>query len=118
MNGDVRFHLHANGAAILAAAVVFYARSDHSWGLFAAVIFAPDLFMLGYLIGPSAGARIYNAGHSLFIPAGCIALGELLGVPAAVAVGIIWTAHIGLDQLFGYGYKYPQGFKVTHLSRV
>ena len=33
-------------------------------------------------------------------------------------IALIWGAHIGIDRLFGYGLKYPTGFKDTHLGRV
>jgi hypothetical protein len=35
-----------------------------------------------------------------------------------VQIGLIWTAHIGVDRAIGYGLKYRSGFKDTHLQRV
>lgn len=51
--------------AAAAAAIIFYAMSGVSWWLFALLILAPDLSMLGYLAGPRAGAIAYNALHIL-----------------------------------------------------
>jgi len=31
-------------------------------------------------------------------------------------VALIWVAHIGADRLLGFGLKYPEGFKPTHLG--
>jgi hypothetical protein len=31
---------------------------------------------------------------------------------------LIWGAHIALDRVLGYGLKYPDGSKETHLGRV
>jgi Domain of unknown function (DUF4260) len=36
----------------------------------------------------------------------------------AMAVALIWFAHIGMDRTVGYGLKYPTSFKDTHLQRV
>ncbi|MEI3598773.1 MULTISPECIES: DUF4260 family protein [unclassified Oceanobacillus] len=35
-----------------------------------------------------------------------------------LAVGLIWAAHIGMDRMVGYGLKYTNTFKETHLNRV
>ncbi|KKB35215.1 hypothetical protein QY97_01956 [Bacillus thermotolerans] len=35
-----------------------------------------------------------------------------------LAVGLIWSAHIGMDRAIGYGLKYSTHFKDTHLNRV
>lgn len=31
-------------------------------------------------------------------------------------LALIWTAHIGLDRMLGFGLKYPTRFKDTHLD--
>ena len=95
MKNEVRFHHHFNGLILFAASLAAYISLDYSWGFFFILILAPDLFMLGYLVGPRIGARIYNIGHSLLGP-----------------------AHIGIDHVFGYGYKYSDGFKHTHFSEI
>ncbi|AIM07305.1 hypothetical protein BAHan_3779 [Bacillus anthracis] len=33
-------------------------------------------------------------------------------------IGLIWTAHIGMDRMFGYGLKYETEFKGTHIQRL
>ncbi|PHB05583.1 DUF4260 family protein, partial [Bacillus pseudomycoides] len=32
--------------------------------------------------------------------------------------GLIWTAHIGMDRMLGYGLKYETDFKDTHIQRL
>jgi hypothetical protein len=39
-------------------------------------------------------------------------------VPALLGIGLIWTAHIGMDRALGYGLKYQNGFEFTHLGRL
>ena len=105
------------GAAVLAAALLAYAWLDASWLLFAALLLAPDLGMLGYLAGPRAGAIAYNAVHVYAGPAAAILAG-VAGVAWALPVGVIWLAHIGMDRALGYGLKLPTGFKDTHMGRL
>ena len=108
-------HLRAEGAAILALALVLFHQSEASWWLFAALILAPDLSGLGYLAGPRAGAASYNAVHSLLGPLLLTAAG-LAALPALVPFAAIWLAHIGVDRLVGYGLKSTATHRVNHLS--
>lgn len=78
----------------------------------------PDIGMLGYLAGTRVGAAVYNAFHTYPAPGVLAAVGLLTDRPLAVALALIWFAHIGMDRLFGYGLKYPTHFKDTHLSHV
>jgi hypothetical protein len=110
--------LRAEGAALLLTSVLLYWMNGESWLLFALLLLAPDLSMLGYLAGPRAGAAVYNVFHAYPLPALLGAFGLLGGSPLAVAVALAWFAHIGMDRLVGYGLKYPTEFKDTHLGQV
>ena len=113
---SVRFLLRIEGLAIAIVAAVVYGRTGTSWWLFAALWLAPDLSMLGYLISPCRGARIYNAFHTYTLP---IVLGLsawLLHSHGLVAFALIWVNHIGVDRLLGYGLKFSNGFGWTHLG--
>ncbi|MER8696723.1 DUF4260 domain-containing protein [Mesorhizobium opportunistum] len=105
-------------AVVAVAAIVFYASSGISWWLFAVLILAPDLSMLGYLGGPRLGAIAYNALHMLIAPVLLLLAGHLLGNAAAIAVALIWIAHIAIDRALGYGLKLSTGFQDTHLGRI
>jgi hypothetical protein len=116
--GSVRVILRIEAFAAFAAALAFYAHGGFSWPVFALLFLAPDLAMLGYLAGPRVGAASYNLAHNEAL-AIALALGGFFGgVPAAVAGGLIWIAHIGFDRALGYGLKYPTGFGDTHLARI
>jgi len=108
--------LRAEGALVGAAAIAAYAYLGQSWWLFAALILAPDLFMLGYLRGPRTGAAVYNFAHTYLVPAALGLLGFGFNLPLVLGVAAIWAAHIGLDRAMGYGLKSGAGFKGTHLS--
>lgn len=116
--GRVRTLLRLEGAVVLGVALAAYAQFGAGWGAFALWLFVPDLSMLGYLAGPRVGAALYNAAHSYVGPVLLLALGVLAAMPWAVAGGLIWCAHIGLDRTLGYGLKYAAGFNLTHLGRI
>jgi hypothetical protein len=107
------------GLALLVAGVIGFAAADVSWWWLIGLILLPDLSMVGYLHSPTVGARSYNAGHTLVGPA--LMLGaNLIWGPSAVllAAAGIWVAHIGMDRLFGYGLKFEDDFKHTHLGWI
>lgn len=113
-----RLLLHLEGAGLLATAAILYASQDFNWGAFALFLLAPDLSDLAYLVNPRIGSLAYNLAHTALFPLalGLLSLssGNALGVQAA----LIWLAHIGMDRLFGYGFKYPGAFSNTHFSRI
>jgi hypothetical protein len=110
--------LRCEGLAVLAAALVLYFDRGFGWILLLVLVLAPDLSMVGYLAGPTAGALAYNAVHT-YVPAIVLGMvGILSDADLAVQLALIWLAHIGADRLLGYGLKYPASFKDTHLQRV
>lgn len=114
----VRLLLRLEGLALGVAGVILYADGDHSWWLFVLLILAPDVSFLGYFGGPRLGAAAYNLLHNLVFPIALGTAGVLADSESAIAVSLIWLAHIGVDRLLGYGLKYPTAFKDSHLQRV
>ena|SRR5215475_1542898 len=114
----VAFLLRLEGASVLVLSLFFYHQSHASWILFAVLFLSPDLFMLGYLVNPRIGARVYNSVHTLFGPGVLIAIAILASKWQLLPFALIWTAHIGFDRMLGYGLKYPTRFQDTHLQHV
>ncbi|MDQ3328448.1 MAG: DUF4260 domain-containing protein [Chloroflexota bacterium] len=114
----VRMLLKAEGAMVCLGSLLLYFQQDGGWVLLVLLLLGPDLSMLGYLAGPRAGSRAYDAVHTYVSPGLLLGAGLHVGTPLAVRIALIWTAHIGLDRLLGYGLKYPSHFKDTHLQRV
>lgn len=110
--------LRLEGAALFLGAAAAYAALGLPGLGFALLLFAPDLSMMGYLRGPALGAAAYNLVHTLLWPVLLIGLGAAASAPGMIGVGLIWSAHLGMDRALGYGLKYPTAFKDTHLSRV
>lgn len=110
--------LHLEGLAVLVGAVVLYAQWAYSWWLFAALLLVPDLAMLGYLANPRVGAVIYNLFHNYLVVLSFLGIAHLTQSTWLWAIGLIWLAHVGMDRMFGYGLKYADQFKHTHMDEV
>lgn len=82
------------------------------------ITFAPDLAMVAYTINNRVGAQIYNLFHTYIISIILVLIGVYLKMDTILMVGLIWTAHIGMDRMFGYGLKYETDFKDTHIQRL
>ena len=110
--------LHVEGTAIFLTSLIFYHSLNLSWLTFIIFLLAPDLIMLTYLINTRIGSLTYNIIHTYALPLSLTALALLLDWSLGLQTALIWTAHIGLDRMVGYGLKYPDNFKHTHLNQV
>lgn len=113
-----RLLLHMEGFAVLSGAVALYAYHGYSWLAFGVLLLAPDVALAVYALNASAGTVLYNLLHSYTLPLLLAVLSVVLGAEGGLQVALIWSAHIGMDRMLGYGLKYPTGFNDTHLSRV
>ncbi len=81
--------LHLEGLFFLIVTCIAYGHFyPGRWGFFALLFLAPDLALLPYL---------WSRGR---------------------AAAAFWTAHISFDRLMGYGLKYPDEFRRTHIQRA
>ncbi len=106
------------GGVLLVLSLLLFWTNSGAWLLYALLILAPDLFMLGYLRGPRVGGAVYNLGHTWLLPGFLGIAGLLAGASAAGSIALIWFGHIGVDRLLGYGLKLPTAFQDTHLGRI
>ena len=88
------------------------------WWWFFVLLLAPDISMAGYLLGPRAGAAVYDLVHHRAVSVALFIVGGLLGVPWLQAAGLIIFAHSSLDRVLGYGLKYGDSFQHTHLGMI
>ncbi|HZB04456.1 MAG TPA: DUF4260 domain-containing protein [Actinomycetota bacterium] len=110
--------LRVEGAALLVATVFLYARYGNGWLLFALLILAPDISMVGYLAGPGTGAVVYNLGHTTVLPLGLLLGGVIGSNELVLSVALVWLTHLGMDRMMGFGLKRASGFGDTHLGRI
>ena len=118
VTGTVRLLLRTEGAVLLAVSTYIYAEYGRSWILFAVLILAPDIGMLGYLADTRVGAVTYNLVHTYLGPGVLLVVGVAADSSLTYSIAFIWLAHIGLDRALGYGLKYPDAFTHTHLGTI
>ena len=110
--------LRAEGLALLVLSCTAYAQFGGGWKQFALLFLLPDVALLGYLLGTHVGALAYNATHSYLGAAILVGAGLALSQRDLLLFGLIWFAHIGFDRALGYGLKYSEGFRHTHLGVI
>ena len=100
------------------AAIYLFSRLTFAWWWFPALILAPDISMIGYLVNPAIGAVFYNIAHhkGLGIVIGLVGL--MMGSQTLMLAGIILFAHSSMDRMLGYGLKYSDSFKHTSLETL
>jgi len=106
------------GVFVFAVALTLYIHFGYGWVPLIVLALAPDVSMLGYLGGNRIGALSYDVVHAYVGPLLLASVGVLGDIDLTVQLALIWGAHIGADRAFGYGLKYPTGFKQTHLQRL
>lgn len=109
--------MRLEGFIVFLLAIGFYYVNEFSWIVFIIFLLAPDVGMVGYVVNNKMGAYIYNIFHTYTIPLILVGVSILMKVDILLLVGLIWSAHIGMDRSLGYGLKYSTGFKDTHLGR-
>lgn len=111
--------LRLEGLIVLVAALTVYATFLHGrWWIFVVFFLAPDLSLLGYAVKdqPALAAALYNAAHTYVLALLLALVAWIAGWQIGMLAAAIWTAHIAFDRLLGFGLKYPQSFKETHLQ--
>lgn len=114
--GMPRMFLRIEALLLFAASIFVFALQGLDWWIYPLLLLVPDIFMLGYLRNTRVGAFFYNVGHSMLVPAILLVLGLISTNHWLVAIAAIWFGHIGWDRVLGYGLKYNDSFKHTHLS--
>lgn len=105
-------------AAQLLLSIFLFYNLDFSWWVFPACILLPDLSMIGYAFGNKIGAYAYNLFHHKFVGIAILILGYWIGNQNIVLVGLVLFGHAAMDRIFGYGLKYKDNFKHTHLGWI
>lgn len=80
--------------------------------------FATDIGVLGYLINTKIGAITYNIFHHKGLAILIFLVGIYFEIEVVQLIGIILFSHASLDRIFGYGLKYADHFKNTHLGSL
>lgn len=98
--------------------IILFSQLDYTWWVFPACILLPDLSMIGYLASPKTGAWLYNFFHHKLVAIVILVLGFCLSNSLITLSGIILFGHSAMDRIFGYGLKFNDNFKNTHLGWI
>ncbi|MCH7397055.1 DUF4260 domain-containing protein [Belliella sp. DSM 107340] len=98
--------------------ILLFSQLDYAWWLFPACLLIPDLSMIGYLLNPKIGARLYNFFHHKLVAIIIFVIGFFLENQLIELSGIILFGHAAMDRIFGYGLKLDDSFKNTHLGWI
>ena len=90
----------------------------YPWWLFFLLIVTPDISMLAYLINSKIGAAIYNVFHHKGIAVLLYLIGTVTFSYSLILAGIIIFGHSSIDRFLGFGLKYSDNFKHTHLGVI
>ncbi|WP_299820706.1 DUF4260 domain-containing protein [uncultured Pontibacter sp.] len=105
----------------LAKLILAYTLSlylGYKWWLFLALLLSPDLSMIGYAVNSKIGAWLYNFFHHQGVAIMAGLAGLYLGIGWLQLAGLILFGHSAFDRALGYGLKYDDGFKHTHLGWI
>ena len=98
--------------------IFMFGLLGYQWWWFLVLILAPDIGMLGYVLGDKIGAFTYNLFHHKGLAILLYFVGLYISSPIIQLIGIIMFSHSSLDRVLGYGLKYDKGFKYTHLGEI
>lgn len=119
LNRNLKFLLNLEELALfLGSVLLFGLATSYSWWVFALLFFLPDISFAAYLINTKIGSWIYNLLHHKGIMIVLILAGYFTEMEWLLAVGIVFLGHAAFDRVFGYGLKFPDDFKHTHLGRI
>lgn len=112
----MKYLIRLEEVMIFVLSMYLFSLLDYSWWLFLGLLLAPDLGMLGYVVNTQVGAVVYNLVHHRGLQLAIYFVGVFLNIQLIMLLGVILFAHSSLDRVFGYGLKYKDAFKHTHLD--
>ncbi|UOB19081.1 DUF4260 domain-containing protein [Abyssalbus ytuae] len=98
--------------------IYLFSQLDFAWWWFPVLILVPDIGMIGYLFNSKVGAVTYNIFHHKGIATLVYFLGIFTHNEIITLAGVILFSHSSFDRLFGYGLKFSDSFKNTHLGTI
>lgn len=98
--------------------IILFYQLGYVWWVFPVCLLLPDLSMIGYLFNTKTGAVLYNFFHHKLVAIATLILGFWLNQSLLTLAGIILFGHSAMDRIFGYGLKFNDHFKNTHLGWI
>jgi len=109
-------YLETLGIFLFACFFIYQLNLEIPWWGYLLLFFSPDIGMIGYLGGAKLGALTYNLFHHQGLAIAIALTGYWQHNDHLIFVGLLLLAHSSFDRLLGYGLKYEDDFKHTHLG--
>jgi|SRR5579871_571333 len=105
-------------AAMFLLSIYLFAQLHFTWWWYPLLILTPDMSMIGYMVNNKVGAFCYNIVHHKAIAIAIYIAGLYFKNETVQLIGLILFGHSSMDRMMGYGLKYEEGFKFTHLGII
>jgi hypothetical protein len=102
---------------LVLAAYLAYQLPYAGW-VYWALFLIPDVGMLGYIFNTNIGAFTYNLFHHKGVAILLYLIGLYLSSDVLQFTGLLLFGHSAFDRMLGYGLKFSDDFKHTHLGWV
>lgn len=114
----MKYLIRLEEATKFALAIYFSIQVGYGPLIFLAFLLLPDISMVGYLVNSKVGAVLYNIAHHQGLGLIVCLIGYILTQPPVIFAGLILVGHSSMDRMLGYGLKYADDFKHTHLGWI
>lgn len=104
--------------AMFLLSLFLFSELDYPCWVYFALILTPDIGMIGYAFNTRLGSLTYNLFHHKAIAICLGFIGYYWSIPTLALIGIILFSHASIDRIFGYGLKFNDNFKHTHLGNL
>lgn len=101
---------------MLVLSIYLFTHLHFAWWWFLVLFLLPDIGMLGYFVNTRVGAVTYNFLHHKGLAIALYLAGLQLANESLQLAGLVLFGHSSFDRMFGFGLKYPDAFKHTHLD--
>lgn len=110
--------LNLEELAQLVFAVFLHSLLPYEWYWFWVWFLSPDLGFIGYAINTRVGQWTYNLLHHKGIAISLYVAGLYFNQTELQFAGVVMFGHSAFDRMLGYGLKYADDFKHTHLGWI
>jgi hypothetical protein len=116
MDKIIKLEELAQFVAVIVA--LYYLPVQFSWWAWIIIFLLPDLGMIGYAVNSEVGAVTYNLAHHKMIALVVLGIGYYLSAPMVMMAGLVLYGHSSMDRMMGFGLKYFDAFRHTHLGMI
>jgi hypothetical protein len=104
------------GQTFAGIVALYFSPLQFSWWIWPFLFLSPDISFIAYSINTKVGAWVYNLLHHKGVAIAIAAIGFFSQQNIVLFIGTLLFTHSSFDRMLGYGLKYTDSFKHTHLQ--